>query len=149
MPKLETQNAIVIEETEGNAVNTNLNDNNINNDNEKKLLKIQKSTKDKKYIQRNEEKYSKAASEYVEISEKIYKLMQDSLKLSWKLINPIVSELIIGEQKLFDGISGCLSCFKDNIKRFNEIENHVNNPNSKIKIYNYDPMKYMKEKDLI
>jgi len=116
---------------------------------EKKLLKIQKSTKDKKYIQRNEEKYSKAASEYVEISEKIYKLMQDSLKLSWKLINPIVSELIIGEQKLFDGISGCLSCFKDNIKRFNEIENHVNNPNSKIKIYNYDPMKYMKEKDLI
>ena len=116
---------------------------------EKKLLKIQKSSKDIKYIQRNEEKYKKAASEYFEISEKIYKLMQDSLKLSWKLINPIISELIIGEKKLFDGISGSLSCFKDNIKRFNEIENNANNPNSKTKIYNYDPMKYIKEKDLI
>lgn len=116
---------------------------------EKKLLKIEKTSKDLKYIERNEEKYTKAASEYVEISEKIYNLMQDSLKLSWKLTNSIVSELIIGEQKLFEGISSSLSCFKDNTKRFSEIEYSLNNPNSKRRNTNYDPLKYMKEKDLI
>ena len=116
---------------------------------EKKLLKIQKTSKDKKYIERNEEKYTKAASEYVDISEKIYNLMQDSLKLSWNLTNPIISELIIGEQQLFDGISSTLSCFKDNLKRFSEIEYSLNNPNSKRRNTNYDPLKYMKEKDLI
>ena len=116
---------------------------------EKKLLKIQKTSKDKKYIERNEEKYTKAASEYVDISEKIYNLMQDSLKLSWNLTNPIISELIIGEQQLFEGISSTLSCFKDNIKRFSEIEYSLNNPNSKRRNTNYDPLKYMKEKDLI
>ena len=116
---------------------------------EKKLLKIQKSSKDKKYIERNEEKYTKAASEYVEISEKIYNLMQDSLKLSWKLANPLISELIVGEQNLFKGISSSLSCFKDNIKRFSEIDYSLTNPNSKVETYNYDPLKYMKEKDIM
>ena len=116
---------------------------------EKKLLKIQKTSKDKKYIERNEEKYTKAASEYVGISEKIFNLMDDSLKLCWERTNPLVSELILGEKKLFEGISASLSCFKDNIKRFSEIEYSINNPNSNRKTFNYDPLKYMKEKDLI
>ena len=116
---------------------------------EKKMLKIKKSSKDKKYIERNEEKYTKAASEYVEISEKIYNMMQNSLKLSWKLTNPLITELIIGEQNLFDGISSSLSCFKNSIKRFAEIDFSLNNPNSKRRNSNYDPLKFMKEKDLI
>ncbi len=116
---------------------------------EKKMCKLENSTKDKKYIERNEEKYTKAASEYVEISEKIYNLMQNSLKLSWKLANPLVSELIKGEQQLFEGISGTLSCFKNNVQRFEEIEYSLNNPNSNRNNFNYDPLKYMKEKDLI
>ena len=116
---------------------------------EKKLLKIQKSSKDRNYIERNEEKYTKAASEYVEISEKIFNLLRDSIKLSWKLTNPIVSELIIGEQKLFNGISSSLSCFKDNLKRFAEIDYSLSNPNSKLKNFNYDPLKFIKEKNLI
>ena len=115
---------------------------------EKKLIKLQK-TKDKKLLERNEEKYTKAASEYVDCSEKIYKLMQDSLKLCYKLTNPLISELIIGEKNLFDGISMSLSCFKDNLKRFNEIESSINNPNYVQKTKNYDPLKFMKEKDLI
>ena len=115
---------------------------------EKKLLKI-KEHKDKKYIERNQEKYAKAASEYVGISEKVFKQLQGSLKLSWELTNPVVSELIIGEQKMFEGISNSLSCFKDNIKRFTEIDHSINNPNSKMKIFNYDPVKYIKGKELI
>lgn len=116
---------------------------------EKKLPKIQKTSKDIKYIERNEEKYTKAASEYVEISEKIFNLMQDSLKLSWKLANPLVCELIVGEQNLFEGIGLSLSCFKTSMKRFEEIEYRLSNPNSKGKNFIYDPLKYMKEKDLI
>ena len=115
---------------------------------EKKLLKI-KDNKDKKYIERNQEKYAKAASEYVGISEKVFKQLEGSLKLSWELTNPVVSELIMGEQKMFEGISNSLSCFKDNIKRFTEIDHSINNPNSKMKIYNYDPVKYIKGKELI
>ena len=116
---------------------------------EKKILKIQKSSSNEKYIRRNEEKYTMAASEYVEISEKVYNLLQDSLKLSWKLTNALVSDFITGEKNLFDGISSSLSCFKDNRKRFAEIEYSLSNPNSKRKTFNYDPLKYMKEKDII
>ena len=116
---------------------------------EKKLTKIENTSKDKKYIERNEEKYTKAASEYVEISENIYNSMQNTLSLSWKLSNPIICELIYGERTLFDGISLTLKCFKDNIKRFEEIDYSLNNPNSNKKNYNYDPLKFIKEKDLI
>ena len=115
---------------------------------EKKLLKI-KDIKDKKYIERNEEKYTKAASEYVEISEKIYNKLKNSMKLGWELTNPVVSDLILGEVKMFEGINSTLSYFKDNIKRFNEIDISISNPDSKMKIFNYDPVKYIKGKELI
>ena len=116
---------------------------------EKKMAKIENTSRDKNYIKRNEEKYAKAASEYVDISENIYNLMQYSLSLSWKLTNPIISELINGEKELFDGISLTMKCFKDNIKRFEEIDYSLNKPNSNRNSYSYDPMKFMKEKDLI
>lgn len=115
---------------------------------EKKLLKI-KDSKDKKYIERNEEKYTKAASEYVDISEKIFNQLEGALKLGWELANPVVSDLILGEQKMFEGISITLSCFKDNIKRFTEIDMSISNPDTKMKKFNYDPVKYLKGKDLI
>lgn len=115
---------------------------------EKKLMKI-KDSKDKKYIERNEEKYTKAASEYVEISEKIFNQLEGSLKLGWELANPVVSDLILGEQTMFEGISNTLSCFKDNIKRFTEIDQSISNPDTKMKKFNYDPVKFIKGKELI
>ena len=115
---------------------------------EKKLLKI-KDSKDKKYIERNEEKYTKAASEYVEISEKIFNQLEGALKLGWELANPVVSDLILGEQKMFEGMNNTMSCFKDNTKRFSEIDNNISNPDTKMKKFNYDPVKYIKGKELI
>jgi hypothetical protein len=115
---------------------------------ENKLLKI-KDSKDKKYIERNEEKYTKAASEYVEISEKIFNQLEGALKLGWELANPVVSDLIVGEQKMLEGMSNTLSCFKDNVKRFTEIGKSISNPDTKMKKFNYDPVKYIKGKDLI
>ena len=115
---------------------------------EKKLIKI-KNSKDKKYIERNEEKYTKAASEYVAISEKIYNKLKHMIQLGWELANPVISELILGEKKMFEGINSTLSCFKDNVERFNEIDASINNPDSKMKIFNYDPVKFIKGKEHI
>ena len=115
---------------------------------ENKLLKI-KDSKDKKYLERNEEKYTKAASEYVEISEKIFNQLEGALKLGWELANPVVSDFIMGEQKMLEGMSNTVIGFKDNIKRFTEINLSISNPDTKMKKFNYDPVKYIKGKELI
>ena len=59
---------------------------------EGKLSKMNKSNskKDAKYIERNEAKYTKAASEYVEISEKAFNTINHSLKIAYELTNPII-----------------------------------------------------------
>ena len=115
---------------------------------ERKLSKMKDKEKNE-YRQRNEEKFTKAAAEYVDISEKVYNLIENSLKLSWDLSNQIMSELIMGEINLFDGISNTLKCFKNTMLRFSEISNSVYNPNANRNTFNYDPMKFMKEKDMI
>ena len=97
---------------------------------ESKISKINKNNnkKDLKFIERNESKFSKAASEYVDISEKTYNIINNSLKLSWELTNPIVDEIITAEKILFEGISKSLSCFKNNNERFLEIKHSLDNP---------------------
>ena len=115
---------------------------------EKKLSKL-KNKANNEYKERNEEKFTKAASEYVDVSEKVYTLIQNSLKLSWDLSNQVMTELIIGELNLFEGISNTLKCFKNTMMRFKEISNSVYNPNANRNTFNYDPMKFMKENDLI
>ena len=118
---------------------------------ESKLSKINKNNqkKDLKFIERNESKFSKAASEYVEISEKTFNVINNSLKLAWELTNPIVDEIITTEKMLFDGISKSLSWFKNNNERFLEIKHNLDNPNINKDNFTYDPMKYMGEKNLM
>ena len=91
---------------------------------EGKLSKINKnnSKKDIKYIERNEAKFSKAASEYVEISEKTFDTINNSLKIAYELTNPIIDGIITVEKTLFKNLATSLSCFKNNIERFNEIK---------------------------
>ena len=50
---------------------------------------------------------------------------------------------------MFEGISSTLICFKDNTKRFTEIDLNISNPNSEMKTFNYDPVKFIKGKELI
>lgn len=118
---------------------------------ESKISKINKNNnkKDLKFIERNESKFSKAASEYVDISEKTYNIINNSLKLSWELTNPIVDEIITAEKILFEGISKSLSCFKNNNERFLEIKHSLDNPIINNNNFTYDPMKYMGEKNLM
>jgi hypothetical protein len=118
---------------------------------ESKISKINKNSnkKDLKFIERNESKFSKAASEYVDISEKTYNIINNSLKLTWELTNPIVDEIITAEKILFEGISKSLSCFKNNSERFLEIKHSLDNPIINNNNFSYDPMKYMGEKNLM
>ena len=117
---------------------------------EEKLSKINKSNKkDKKYIERNEGKYTKAASEYVEISEKAFNTINNSLKIAYELANPVIDEIITTEKNFFQGIGKSLSCFTNNSERFMEIKKNLDNPNINKDSITYDPIKYMNEKDLM
>ena len=117
---------------------------------EGKLSKINKSNKkDQKYVERNEGKYTKAASEYVEISEKAFNTINNSLKIAYELVNPIIDEIITNEKKLFQGIGQSLNCFTNNNERFMEIKHNLDNPNINKDSITYDPIKYMNEKDLM
>ena len=101
---------------------------------EQKLQKIEKDAKKKKndeLILRNEQKYRMAATEYVEISETSLDVIKNSLILSWNLINPIISELILIKNKAFNNIVFNLSDFSNIKQRFEEIkdENDANSNN--------------------
>ena len=117
---------------------------------EEKLSKLNKSNKkDQKYIERNEGKYTKAASEYVEISEKAFNTINNSLKIAYELTNPVIDEIITTEKNFFQGIGKSLSCFSNNSERFMEIKKNLDNPNINKDSITYDPIKYMNEKDLM
>lgn len=119
---------------------------------ESKLSKINKNNnsqkKDLKYIERNEGKFSKAASEYVEISELAFNTINNSLKLAWELTNQIIDGILTNEKVFFEEISKSLSWFKNSKERFLEMKNNIDNPNIN-KNTLYDPMKYMGEKSLM
>ena len=92
---------------------------------EQKLQKIEKDAKKKKndeYILRNEQKYRIAAGEYIEISERSLNTINDSLVLSWNLINPIISDLILIKRKTFNNILANLNEFSNIKERFEEIK---------------------------
>ena len=118
---------------------------------EGKLSKMNKSNskKDAKYIERNEAKYTKAASEYVEISEKAFNTINHSLKIAYELTNPIIDGIINMEKNLFKNLSSSLSCFSNIEERFKEIKKNYDNPNINKENITYDPLKYMNEKDLM
>ena len=117
---------------------------------ESKLSKINKnsSKKDSKYIERNEGKFSKAASEYIEVSEKAFNTINNSLKVAYELTNPIIDEMITIEKIAFNNFASSLACFNNNKERFIEIKNNFNNPNLNKDNITYDPIKYMNENGL-
>ena len=118
---------------------------------EGKLTKLNKNNnkKDQKYIERNESKFSKAASEYVEISEKTFNTIVNSLKVAYELTNPIIDSMLTEEQKLFKNLDKSMECFDNNNERFKEIKNNYDNPNINKDNITYDPTKYMSEKGLM
>ena len=94
---------------------------------EQKLLKIEgdniDSTKKKikDFIFRNKEKYSFASREYMDAYEKSFELIKSSIKLSWELANPVLSEFIDTEKDFFANISSYLVSCEDMNKIFSII----------------------------
>lgn len=92
---------------------------------EQKLQKIEKDSKKKKndeLVLRNEQKYRIAAGEYIDISETSLNIINDSLVLSWNLINPIISEFILIKNKALNNIIFNLNDFSNIKERFEEIK---------------------------
>ena len=117
---------------------------------EGKLSKLNKcNKKDQKYIERNEEKFTKAASEYVDISEKAFNTINNSLKIAYELASHIINDIINSEKTLFEGISKSLDCFNNSNERFLEIKQNFDNPIINTSSITYDPMKYMNDKDIM
>ena len=124
---------------------------------EQKLLKIegdQSKKKNTELLIRNQEKYSKALKEYLDLSEKSFEVIQNSLKLSWELTNPIIGEYFLSEKNLFQKISLALNDFGDitNILEktmqtaFNPDESEMVENNSNIM---YDPKSFIRSQTLM
>ena len=117
---------------------------------EGKLSKLNKcNKKDQQYIERNEGKFTKAASEYVDISEKAFNTINNSLKIAYELASHIINDIINCEKTLFEGISKSLDCFNNSNERFLEIKQNFDNPIINTSNITYDPMKYMNDKDIM
>ena len=119
---------------------------------EQKLQKINKDTKkhrDSDLVKRNEEKYKTAAKEYIEISEKGFDIIGESMKLSWNLINPIIDELISNEKSCFSNIYNNL---ESNSKIYEEVKKNLEMKaeyTAEGGIEDYDPTKYFNSKSLM
>jgi hypothetical protein len=120
---------------------------------EQKLLKIEADQNKKKNTElliRNQEKYSKALKEYIDISEKSFEVIQNSMKLSWELSNPIIGELFLSEKNLFEKISSHLVDFSNVTSDFKEVMDKTFNPENKLEGEKYyDPKKSIRSKTLM
>lgn len=120
---------------------------------EQKLLKIegdQNKKKNTELLIRNQEKYSKALNEYLEISEKSFDVIKNSIKISWELANPIIGELFNSEKNLFENISSHLIDFGKITDIFKEIMDKTFNPENPEEIENiYDPKKCIRSQTLM
>ena len=120
---------------------------------EQKLLKIegdQNKKKNTELLIRNQEKYSKALKEYLEISEKSFEVINNSIKLSWELTNPIIGELFLSEKNLFEKISSHLINFGNTTYILEEIMKKTFNPENPEETEKfYDPKKSIRSKTLM
>ena len=120
---------------------------------EQKLLKIgggdQNNKKLKSFLARNQEKFKVASNEYIEASGKSFEIINNSIKLSWELTNPIFGELIISEKNLFEMISSNLQDFVTIINDFNDTMKRAFNPEvPKNNEETYDPKKFIRSQSL-
>ena len=120
---------------------------------EQKLLKIegdQSKKKNTELLIRNQEKYSKALNEYLEISEKSFDVIKNSIKLSWELANPIIGELFNSEKNLFENISSHLIDFWKITDVCKGIMDKTFNPENPEEIEKYyDPKRSIRSKTLM
>jgi hypothetical protein len=117
---------------------------------EQKLEKLQNNKKkDKERITRNEEKYRKAANEYIDISEKSFNDINMAMNQTYDLVKVVLCELLKNEKYIFLNISNTLNYFENIDDKFLDIKNNKEILEENLNANIYDPKKYMKEKDLI
>ena len=121
---------------------------------EQKLLKIEGDQNKKKNIDllvRNQEKYSKALKEYLDISEKSFEVIKNSIKLSWELSNPIIGELFSSEKKLFEKMAYNFVEFENLTEDLNDMMETAFNPENleNNNFSTYDPKRCIRSQTLM
>lgn len=84
-------------------------------------------------------KYKKATEEYINISQKCYENISIIMENRFRIINPLVSKLIVAEKILYENCGSLFTKFNKITDKFNEIYNAA--PEFKIR---YDPCLYVR-----
>ena len=108
-----------------------------------KESKGKNNKKDEEQVARNEEKFKKAAQEYVTSSEESFKSISEILDRRYAMINPVCSDLIIKEVKFFSSVSRILKPFEEIDILFDETKTTL------LDNFHYDPWKSIKGRDLM
>ena len=122
---------------------------------EQKLLKIEGDINKKKkgeLLLRNQEKYRKALREYLDMSEKSFEVLKNSIILSWELTNPIVGELLILEKKISEKVTSHFYEFGNVTLIFDKAMNEAFNPDYQEEgenNFNYDPKRCIRSQTLM
>ena len=112
--------------------------------NEKLQKKIDENIKDIEKFERNDGKYKRAASDFIQLSNYSYNKMQELLDIKYKMLNPLICTLVNEEKKFFDSCSSFFNKF-DNAsqKLFGLDKGFQKTP------INYDATKYIRAAKLL
>ena len=112
--------------------------------NEKLQKKIDENIKDIEKFERNDGKYKRAASDFIQLSNYSYNKMQELLDIKYKMLNPLICTLVNEEKKFFDSCSSFFDKF-DNAsqKLFGLDKGFQKTP------INYDATKYIRAAKLL
>ncbi len=91
----------------------------------------------------------KAASEYLDISEQNFTLINNSIKLSLELANPLMSGLILAQKKFYEDVTQKFNSLKNMKEKLDEIKKQEIEPETEHQNENYDPLKYIQDKALM
>ena len=100
--------------------------------------------KDIEKFERNEVKYKKAASDFIQMSNYSYRIIQDLLDYRYKILNPIICNVVNEEKIFFDACSNFFSKFENISQKMEGLnKGFQKNPN------NYDGAKYCRASILL
>ena len=113
--------------------------------NEKLAKKENEDINDIEKFDRNDGKYKRAANDYINLSLYTYKLMQKLLDFRYKLINPLIANLVQEEKKFFDNCQTFFFKFENINVKINSLSNGFVPTN----VDNYNPAKHIRANRLL
>ncbi len=112
--------------------------------NEKLQKRIEENPKDIEKFERNDGKYKRAASDFIQLSNYCYRKMQELLDMKYKILNPLISSFVSEEKKFFDSCSFFMNKFENAYQKLSGLDRGF----QKTPI-NYDGSRYVRAAKLL